>query len=448
MNLAPQSIRSPMSPYDQHSKQSFSSQRPCYPATPQPEPQSMDQPNRGLGIFECSMPAQSTVQDLPPSPPPSDSWSHSSMMEQDYPQTSQPPDIFSAAFDPFSGYSNNGGSAMMTTQSPEAPGLVFCQTPPSTNMPSHRSSISSCYSPSETYSEHGTQYYTPKVKQEDSHEWYPAPGNEQVLQRSLITQGLTPYSNGVSPINGSSEDFYNKQPGDWSKQNSGYPTELHDLLGEETRSKFDAAPVLPSVNRIKKKRQRTTPEEATHECRVCGKLFKRSYNWKSHMETHNPERKYPHPCTAMAGNQPCTKKFQRKTDLDRHVDSVSSTTTSRMTMTLTISTGPSQSTQPPLQPLRQPLRPPRHTQTSHRRRLPKAIRAWGPRRLCSDTCTVVLHKLSSAQQIIQPRNAAITIHGAANVCSAIVYASNLPKAGLREQSDPGTFGIRLITIPR
>ncbi len=63
--------------------------------------------------------------------------------------------------------------------------------------------------------------------------------------------------------------------------------------------------------------------EALHECRVCGKLFKRSYNWKLHMETHNPERKYPHPCTAMVGNAPCTKKFQRKTDLDRHYDSVS-----------------------------------------------------------------------------------------------------------------------------
>lgn len=325
MNITAESMRSPISPYDQQSKHSFSSQRPCYPATPQPEPQSLDQTNRGLGIFECPMPAQSTVQDLPPSPQPSDSWSHSSMMDQDYPQASQPPDIFSAAFDPFSGYSNGANNAMVTTQSPEAPGLVFCQTPPSTNMPSHRSSISSSYSPSETYSEHGTQYYTPRVKEEDSHEWYPAPGNEQVLQRSLTTQGLTPYSNGVSPLGGPPDDFYGKQPGDWSKQSSGYPTQFNNLLGEEGRSKFNAAPVLPSVNRIKKKRQRTTPEEATHECRVCGKLFKRSYNWKSHMETHNPERKYPHPCTAMVGNQPCTKKFQRKTDLDRHYDSVSST---------------------------------------------------------------------------------------------------------------------------
>ncbi|KAL9137791.1 MAG: hypothetical protein Q9175_000996 [Cornicularia normoerica] len=309
-----------MSPYHhQQPKQSFSSQR-HYPATPQPEPTSMEQLNRGLGIFECPLPQQqSTVQELPPSPQASDSWSHSSMMEQDFPQTSQPPDIFSAAFDPFSGYSTNANTGMISTQSPEAPGLVFCQSPQSTNMPSHRSSISSSYS---SPGQHGAEYYTPRVKVEDGSEWYPSPGNEQVLQRSLTTQSIANYSTGVSPINGPSDDFYKNQPSDWVKPNAtGYGNDMN-MMGEETQSKFDAAPVLPSVNRIKKKRQRTTPEEATHECRVCGKLFKRSYNWKSHMETHNPERKYPHPCTAMAGNSPCTKKFQRKTDLDRHYDSV------------------------------------------------------------------------------------------------------------------------------
>lgn len=319
MNLTPQSMRSSMSPYNRPSKQSYSARRPCYPTTPQPEPTSMEQPNRGLGIYALPLPQQqqpqSTVQELPPSPQPSGSWSYSSMMEQDFPQTSQPPDISSAAFDPFSGYSNSASTGMMASS--EAPGLVFCQTPPSTNMPSHRSSISSSYSPSI----HPTEYYS-KVKQEDANEWYPTPGNNQILQRSLTTQGLTSYSNGVSPINGPTEDFYKSQPDDWSKPASSHPT----AFSEDGRCKTDAATLTSSVTRTKKKRQRTTPEEATHECRVCGKLFKRSYNWKSHMETHNPERKYPHPCTATVGNGTCTKKFQRKTDLDRHFDSVSNFT--------------------------------------------------------------------------------------------------------------------------
>ena len=332
MNLTPQSMRSPMSPYNQQPKQSFSSQR-RYPTTPQPEPTSMEPSNRGLGIFDCSLPPQqqSTGQELPPSPQASDSWSHSSIMEQEYPQASQPPDIFSAAFDPFSGYSTNANTGMVSTQSPEAPGLVLCQSPPSTNMPSHRSSISSSYS---SPVQRGAEYYTPRVKVEDGSEWYPSPGNEQVLHRSLPTQGLINYSNGVSPINGSSDDFYKNQPGEWAKPNGPAYANNVNMIGEETRSKFDAAPILPSVNRIKKKRQRTTPEEATHECQTCGKLFKRSYNWKSHMETHNPERKYPHPCTAMVGNTQCIKKFQRKTDLDRHHDSVSDALLSNMNLRL------------------------------------------------------------------------------------------------------------------
>ncbi|KAL8796125.1 MAG: hypothetical protein Q9195_001458 [Heterodermia aff. obscurata] len=242
------------------------------------------------------------------------------MMEHDFPQSSQPPDIFTAAFDPFSGYSANTNTGMISEPSPEAPGLVYCHTPRSTNLPSHRSSISS-YSSSEA-SFHGNQdvMYTPKVKVEEASEWYPSP-NEPVLSRSLITQGLTSYANGVSPVSAPSEDLY-RPVSEWPRpEAAGYPLDLHST-DDGRRATFDNAPVLPSVTRTKKKRQRTTPEEATHECRVCGKLFKRSYNWKSHMETHNPERKYPHPCTHMNGNTLCTKKFQRKTDLDRHVDSV------------------------------------------------------------------------------------------------------------------------------
>lgn len=322
MSLTPQSMRSPISPYSRQSKQTFSSQ---YPSTPQPEQTHLQSaPQHGLGLFDCSLAhSQSTVQNLPPSPQPSESWQHQSIMEQDFPQSSQPPDIFSAAFDPFSGFSANTNTGMISQPSPEAPGLVYCQTPPGTNLQSHRSSVSSSYSSSEA-SFHGNPdvMYTREVKVEEPSEWCPSPANEQVLQRSLTTQGLTPYSNGVSPVSAPSEDLYRTTASEWPRSETvGYPIELHNTE-EGRRATFDGAPVLPSLTRIKKKRQRTTPEEATHECQVCGKLFKRSYNWKSHMETHNPERKYPHPCTAMVGNIPCTKKFQRKTDLDRHYDSV------------------------------------------------------------------------------------------------------------------------------
>ncbi|KAI4129486.1 MAG: hypothetical protein LQ338_002203 [Usnochroma carphineum] len=313
-------MHSPVSPYQRQSKQPFSSQKPYYPMTPQPDHAR----NRGLGIFNYGLQQpQSTVQQqLPPSPQPSDGWSHSSMMEQDFSPSSQPPDICSAAYDPFSGFSASPNTGMISESSPEAPGLVFCQTPPSPNLPSHRSSVSSSYTSSEAYSQHDPHFsYAPRVKIEDASEWHPPAGNKYVFQRNITTQCLSPYSAGVSPATAAGEDVYRNA--EWPKPAApAYPIGLH-INEAQGLHQIDTAPVLPSVNRIKKKRQRTTPEEATHECNVCGRLFKRSYNWKSHMETHNPDRKYPHPCTAMMGDTPCTKKFQRKTDLDRHHESVS-----------------------------------------------------------------------------------------------------------------------------
>ena len=47
-----------------------------------------------------------------------------------------PPDIFSAAFDPFSGFDPASYTGMVGPASPEAPDLEFCSTAPSSNLPS------------------------------------------------------------------------------------------------------------------------------------------------------------------------------------------------------------------------------------------------------------------------------------------------------------------------
>lgn len=67
-------------------------------------------------------------------------------------------------------------------------------------------------------------------------------------------------------------------------------------------------------------RKHTTKEEANFQCEIegCGKFFSRSYNYKSHLETHDEKREYPFPCPVDG----CTKKFVRKTDLQRHHQSV------------------------------------------------------------------------------------------------------------------------------
>lgn len=321
MNVRAHSLRSPVSPYEQHAKQSFSAQRPCYPTSPHPESLAASSgPSRGLGLYPGSL-APTPACELARSPHTVDSWSHTPMIHHEYSHAPQPPDIFSSAFDPFSGFGNAPSNGMINVSSPEAPALDFCQTPPNSNLQSHRTSVSSSYAESDDYSQSGSEYaYTPKVKIEEAGEWYPSTGNDHILQRTLSSQGPLVYTPALQ--SSQSEDVYRSPPAEWLKPDTaGYVTELH--APNSRLQRFDVPPILPSVTRIKKKRQRTTPEEATHECKVCGKLFKRSYNWKSHMETHNPERKYPHPCTAMAGNTQCAKKFQRKTDLDRHVDSVS-----------------------------------------------------------------------------------------------------------------------------
>ena len=269
----------------------------------------MADPSRGLGIFGAMASQEQLITELPPSP------RQSPMVHHDfYPSSSSSaPNISTAAFDPFAGFDNASGGLMTTSD--ETPDLVYCHTPPSSNMASHRSSIASSCSPPPQQ----TGFYTPRVKSEDIHEWYPTMGNEQILQRSLSSQSFSPYSTTVTTIHGTTEDLFKGPSVDWNK---GASLPFESISARDSQPRVNTVPVLSNASRIKKKRQRTTPEEATHDCRVCGKLFKRSYNWKSHMETHNPDRKYPHPCTATVDGQLCTKKFQRKTDLDRHFESV------------------------------------------------------------------------------------------------------------------------------
>lgn len=295
MNLSPQSMRSPGTSYSQSPKPS---PRTYYPTASQSESTIVRTSQAcGLGLI-CPVPvnSQSTVHDLPPSPQASGAWSHNA---QDFTQSSQPPDLYSDAYDVFAEYSTASNPAMISAQSPEAPELVFSHSTPGSNLGSHRGSVSSSYSSSESISETGAAFLfnTPQVKVEEPRGgWYQPTGNEH-----------SPYSLMASPLSAPTEDIQHI-PNDWHKPLvAGYPI-----------------PRMPFVRGKppRERRRRTTAEEATHDCAICGKLFKRSYNWKSHMETHNPDRKYPHPCTAMIGAIPCTKKFQRKTDLDRHYDSV------------------------------------------------------------------------------------------------------------------------------
>ena len=138
---------------------------------------------------------------------------------------------------------------------------------------------------------------------------------------SLLMTTLAPSSSWASQLQ-NNECFYDLRVSDhaldWTKADP-VPNKMdfNSMNGEESRSRFDGASILPNGSRIKK-RQRIKPEEAIYECKVCSKLFKRSSTRKSHMETYKPERTYPHPCTAIIDNQLCSKNCRRKTDLDSY----------------------------------------------------------------------------------------------------------------------------------
>ena len=148
--------------------------------------------------------------------------------------------------------------------------------------------------------------------------------NENILGREVFRHASIPQA---STVNANSQDVTTVRALYGCNVCGESLRNLEDLLVHEQAHSSESLkayrePAVSSTKHAQTRRQGTMPEEAIHECRICGKLFKRSYNWKSHLETHNPERKYPHPCTAVVGNQPCTKKFRRKTDLDRHYDHV------------------------------------------------------------------------------------------------------------------------------
>jgi hypothetical protein len=78
----------------------------------------------------------------------------------------------------------------------------------------------------------------------------------------------------------------------------------------------ELGPVPDTMARTRQPRELTTKEDANFVCQVqgCGRLFGRSYNFKTHMETHDAGQAYPFPCPV----EGCNKKFMRKTDLQSH----------------------------------------------------------------------------------------------------------------------------------
>ena len=253
--------------------------------------------------------------------------------------SAQAPDIFSAAYDPFASFNTHSH-----TQAPAS----LAGTPPVSLTPSNVPELTSSpasvvrhvkpilvllWGMDNTFSS-GEAPSAGRGKAPDAADWTAGPGNTPLLPQQQRQQhggfGAHDYL-GVpggafvsSPEPNAVFDAASSWPGFGVRPSSAQEASARSFPGSSTpaeQSQHDeeaTSRVITNVARTRKRRQLTTPADANHECRVCGKLFGRSYNFKAHMETHDPSRVYAHTCAARG----CGKRFVRKTDLSRHHQSV------------------------------------------------------------------------------------------------------------------------------
>jgi hypothetical protein len=89
------------------------------------------------------------------------------------------------------------------------------------------------------------------------------------------------------------------------------PAASADLAGPEPESEHQPGPIFHPVPAQHRTRQKKRQKEYT--CPHCNKVFRKKYNWTSHLLTHSTDK--PFKC------QHCEKDFSRATDMRRHESS-------------------------------------------------------------------------------------------------------------------------------
>ena len=169
-----------------------------------------------------------------------------------------------------------------------------------------------------------------KIEEESEHGWPASPGhghgfdsNRECANLTSVTQthyGLpSPYA-ASSPFDQAGSSMLLEMDQNVKREDTYNKISRDSFISQPSSSASEGlSSVSAPLVKASKPRRRTTPETAKQACTMCGKLFTRLSNCTAHMETHNPDRKRPHKCTMFD----CRKKFSRKTDLLRHIDSVS-----------------------------------------------------------------------------------------------------------------------------
>jgi hypothetical protein len=273
------------SPYQQALKSNSLLHSPVYPVSARSEFEPSCHHPQGLGLY--NYPTNSVL--FPPSPQPSESWSHHSHGTS--PMVPEP------IVDPWT----SGAYDHPVTKSP---------IPWPQYQASHRSSLSSQREMSE-FSADGSEYGFVQVKLEGGSEWSTeddASPEGTVAPNKLTTTSAFPYHSYGSPSMSSNNTI----------MGSSYGNRFSEHMQQEGRSADSQGDKTNAIRTTKRRKNKTSPEDAKFSCDLCGRGFVRLYNKKSHMLRHNPKRAKDHSCP----EHDCDREFERKADLDRHHKSV------------------------------------------------------------------------------------------------------------------------------
>ncbi|CAL3962520.1 unnamed protein product [Diplocarpon coronariae] len=330
MDMTPQSSRSSASPY-----RYASDSQPLYEY---PSPAQSDSPYQPTDSLQdlglCCYPVPTDFKssdsstDIPP-PPVTSNWPTDDPHCDPAMSTQSTPNILSRGYDPLAlfppailatyssdMYSSHPAEVSIRPAPPFLPGDT-----------SHRSSLSSTPASEISPQAGSTHPYTPSVKMEDYPEYIS--DHEGMLMasprrdRHIIVTSASPYPGSLDAT-----FFQDHSSTEWPKFEyppqgllaiSSLPLTSNDGRAESQERRHHTR--RPSaMTRTRQPRKLTSKENANFQCSIkgCGKLFGRSYNYKAHMETHDTGREYPFPCPM----KDCNKRFVRKTDLQRHHQSV------------------------------------------------------------------------------------------------------------------------------
>jgi len=284
------------SPYQQVLKPTSLLHSPAYPSPARSDSEVSRYPADGLGLYSYSQPYHTSGPPTnailyPPSPQPTESWAHLS--------TGTSPLMTEALVDPWT----SGAYDHPVSRSP---------LPWGTHEDCQRSSLSSTRDVS-IFSSDGSEHGFPQIKVEGGSEWRTEEEQHAPLTVApeRLNSTMLAYDHAYDSPHLAKFETPPEAPSMYDPRSFTRPS------GSSRRSAVRGH--MSSITaRTRTRKNWTTPANANYTCHICHKLFQRSYNHKTHMETHNPNRRKEHFCPA----PDCERPFVRKTDLDRHFNSV------------------------------------------------------------------------------------------------------------------------------